>query len=513
MAVTRLIAMHVNKGKSIRQCLKDRTDYAKNGEKTRNGQYVSAYACDPETVDQEFLLSKKEYLRISGRQIPGDIIAYQIRQSFKPGEISAEEANRIGYETAMRFTHGEHAFIVATHTDRTHIHNHIIFNSTSLSCDRKFKDSWFIALALQRLSDQICLEYCLSVIKPRKPGERDNTSPYHRVSFRHMLKENMDAILVSKPESFDAFLEALKDKGYKIKPGRSLAVRGNGQSRFLRFRSLGKGYTEENIRKRITGELAFDPEEERRSWQKSRRSRSMDPEADPAGQRAGNASGRIGDAAAADAASKNRSHGTPRHGSYGSDGKDFDLLIDINRKMQEGKGRGYERWAKIFNVKQMSKILLYLQEHDIRDYEKLQEKAKSSAAKFHELSDAIKEKEARLRDIADLKMQIINYVKTRDVYAEYRKSGYSKRFLESHRDEILLHQAAKKAFDKRGLGKLPHVKDLSSEYGSILAEKRKLYEEYRAAKKEMMNYQIAKQDIDRFLKIDEEQGRQEEKIR
>ena len=412
----------------------------------------------------------------------------------------------------MRFTHGEHAFIVATHTDRAHIHNHIIFNSTSLSCDRKFKDSWFIALALQKLSDQICLEHCLSVIKPRKPGERDNISPYHRVSFRHMLKENIDAILVSNPESFAAFLEALKEKGYEIKPGKNLAVRGNGQSRFLRFRSLGKGYTEEDIRKRITGELAFDPEEEKRTLRKSRRSRSLDPEADSVEQHTGDASGRIGDAAA-DAAGKNRSHGTPRHGSYGADGKDFDLLIDINRKMQEGKGRGYERWAKIFNVKQMSKVLLYLQEHDSRDYEELQEKAKSSAAKFHDLSDAIKEKEARLQDIADLKMQIINYAKTRDVYAEYRKTGYSKRFLESHREEILLHQAAKKAFDKRGLKKLPRVKDLSSEYGSILAEKRKLYEEYRTVKKEMMNYQIAKQDIDRFLKIDEEQGREQEKTR
>ena len=272
MAATRLIAMHVNKGKSIGQCLKDRTDYAKNGEKTQNGQYVSAYACDPETVDQEFLLSKKEYLRITGRQIPGDIIAYQIRQSFKPGEVSAEEANRIGYETAMRFTHGEHAFIVATHTDRAHIHNHIIFNSTNLSCDRKFKDSWFIALALQKLSDQICLEHCLSVIKPRKPGERDNTSPYHRVSFRHMLKENIDAILVSKPESFETFLEVLRDKGYEIKSGKNLAVRGNGQNRFIRFRSLGRGYTEEDIRKRITGELEFDPEEEKEQeipWQGS----------------------------------------------------------------------------------------------------------------------------------------------------------------------------------------------------------------------------------------------------
>ena len=467
MAATRLIAMHVNKGKSIGQCLKDRTDYAKNGEKTQDGQYVSAYACDPETADQEFLLSKKEYFRITGRQIPGDIIAYQIRQSFKPGEVTPEEANRIGYETAMRFTHGEHAFIVATHTDRAHIHNHIIFNSTSLSCDRKFKDSWFIALALQKLSDQICLEHCLSVIKPRKPGERDNVAPYHRVSFRHMLKENIDAILVTPPKDFDSFLAALKEKGYEIKAGKNPAVRGNGQTRYIRFRSLGKGYTEEDIKKRIARELAFDPEEERRNWRKEKQPRRA--------------------------------------------GRDFDLLIDINRKMQEGKGKYYERWAKIYNVKQVSKALLFLQEHDIRDYDDLSEKARTSAERFHEVSDAIKEKEARLKDIADLKTQIINYVKTREVYQKYREAGYSKKFLEAHREEIILHKAAKEAFNKRGLKRLPKVKDLSAEYGVILAVKRKLYEEYRSVKQDMMNYQIAKQDIDRFLKIDEEQRRQQEK--
>lgn len=321
----------------------------------------------------------------------------------------------------------------------------------------------------------------------------------------------MDAILVSKPESFDVFLDALKDKGYEVRNGKNPVIRGNGQTRFIRFRSLGKGYTEDDIRKRISGELEFDPEEERRSWRKNRRSRFSDPKAEGISESDGSKTSR-NKAFAAEEARESGIHGSAQHGKYHSgEGKDFDLLIDINRKMQEVKGRGYERWAKIFNVKQMSKVLLYLQEHDIRDYDDLQEKAKSSEAKFHELSNAIKEKEARLQDIADLKMQIINYVKTRDVYAEYQKTGYSKRFLESHRDEILLHQAAKKAVDKRGLKKHPRVKDLSSEYGSILAEKRKLYEEYRAAKKEMMNYQIAKQDIDRFLKIDEEQRRQQEK--
>ena len=475
MAATRLIAMHQNKGRSVAQCLKDRTDYAKNGEKTENGELISSYACDKETVDEEFLLAKQEYLRITGRRPQGDIIAYQIRQSFKPGEITPQEANDIGYETAMRFTKGNHAFIVATHTDRAHIHNHIIFNSTNLSCDRKFRDSWFIALALQRVSDTICLEHALSVIEPRKPSERDNRNPHMdeaegRPSFRKVLREKIDQLLPAQPKDLEDFLEKLRTSGYEIKKGKHIAIRGPGQKRFIRLHSLGEGYSEEDIRKRIVGEMKLHAEK---------------------GETAG---------------SPKKQSASRRHA--GSD-RGFDLLIDINRKMQEGKSKGYERWAKIYNVKQISKALLFLQEHGIRDYAELDQKATVSAARFHELSDAIKEKEAHLESIKDLKISIISYAKTREVYDAYRKSGYSRKYLEAHREEILLHKAAKEAFNKRELTKLPKVKDLSAEYSRILSEKRKIYEEYRAAKKDMMDYQIAKQDIDRFLKIDEEQHQKE----
>ncbi len=486
MAATRLIAMHQNKGRSVAQCLKDRTDYAKNGEKTENGELISSYACDKETADEEFLLAKQEYLRITGRRPQGDIIAYQIRQSFKPGEITPQEANDIGYETAMRFTKGNHAFIVATHTDRAHIHNHIIFNSTNLSCDRKFRDSWLIALALQRVSDTICLEHALSVIEPRKPSERDNRNPHiddaeGRPSFRKALREKIDQLLQTQPKDLNDLLEKLRASGYEIKKGKHIAIRGPGQKRFIRLRSLGEGYSEEDIRKRIAGEMKLDEEPGKANRQNF-------------GQRS---SGRSG----AEKQSASRKHA-------GSD-RGFDLLIDINRKMQEGTSKGYERWAKIYNVKQISKALLFLQEHGIRDYAELEQKATASAARFHELSDAIKEKEARLESLKDLKTNIINYAKTREVYDAYRKSGYSRKYLENHREEILLHKAAKEAFNKRELAKLPKVKDLSAEYSRILSEKRKLYEEYRAVKKEMMNYQIAKQDIDRFLKIDEEQHQKE----
>jgi hypothetical protein len=152
LAATRLIALHKNKGKSVAACLKSRTDYAQSPDKTQQGELVSSYECSPLTADEEFMLSKRQYELATGRRQKSDVIAYQIRQSFRPGEITAEEANKVGYELAMRFTKGKHAFVVATHTDRQHIHNHVIFNSTALDGTRKFRDFFFSALAVQRLS-------------------------------------------------------------------------------------------------------------------------------------------------------------------------------------------------------------------------------------------------------------------------------------------------------------------------------------------------------------------------
>ena len=143
LAATRLIALHKNKGMTIAACLKNRTDYIENPDKTEQGQFVSSYACSTLTADEEFMLTKRQYDLVNGRRQKSDVIAYQIRQSFRPGEITAEEANKVGYELAMRFTKGKYAFVVATHTDRQHIHNHVIFNSTALDGTRKFRDFSF----------------------------------------------------------------------------------------------------------------------------------------------------------------------------------------------------------------------------------------------------------------------------------------------------------------------------------------------------------------------------------
>ena len=259
MAATRLIAMHINKGKTLAQCLEARTDYAQNPEKTEKGDLVTAYECDPMTCDEEFLLSKRQYLQYTGRERRGDVIAYQIRQSFKPGEVTAEEANRIGYELALAFTKGKHAFIVATHTDRANIHNHIIFNSTALDCRRKFRDFHKSGVALQHISDRICLEHGLSVIEPKPYRERTKRTVYPKhPRLRDGLRDDIDRILQRKPESFAGFLSMLAEAGYEIKQGKNLSVRGRNQKRFIRLNSLGEGYSEAEIRDIISGKRLFN---------------------------------------------------------------------------------------------------------------------------------------------------------------------------------------------------------------------------------------------------------------
>ena len=468
MAATRLITMHQNKGKSVDKSLSDRTDYAKNGEKTENGQFISSYACQAESVDEEFMLSKREYERLTGRHPRGNIIAYQIRQSFKPGEITPEEANQVGYETAMRFTKGNHAFIVATHTDKAHIHNHIIFNSTSLDCTHKFRDFFFVGLALQRLSDIICLEHGLSVIERKKPSERMKRTTYpEKKSLRDEIRETINQLLKDESiKDFDEFLHKLEDAGFEIKRGKHISIKGKNQKRYIRLRSLGEGYTEDDLKKILAGEMerAFeDIEKSEKQPEVHRRKREE---------------------------------------------HEFDLLIDIQKKLAQGKGQYYVRFAKNFNTKQVAKAVLFLKQHDIRSYEALEKKVQTVVTSFNELSASIKEKEKRLAEIQVLKTHIINYVKTKDVYADYRKCGYSKKFLEEHRQEILLHKAAKNAFDELEVKKLPKVKELNAEYAEVLAEKKKLYGDYRQAKKDMQEIQRAKYDIDQFLKDDEEQNKE-----
>ena len=461
MAAVRLIALHANKGRTIAQTLNDRTDYAKNPAKTEKGELVTAYCCDPITVDEEFMLQKRLYYQKTGRSRADDVIAYQIRQSFKPGEITPEEANRLGHELALRFTKGKYSFIVATHTDRTHIHNHIVFNSTAMDGTKKFRDFRRSGIALQKISDLICLENGLSVITPAPYLERRKRTEYpKRESVRSVICGDIDWILSGKPKGFQEFLEAMEAVGYEIKQGKHLAVKGRGQQRFVRLSSLGEGYREEAIRALLSGEKQHE----------------------------------------------GKAPGQPRRE------KPVSLLIDVQRKMQE-KGAGYARWATVYNLKQMAKTLVYLRDHQVDSAEQLRELTAQKAAKRDELLSSIQTSEKRLAEIATLKKHIINYSKTRSTYEAYRKAGYSRKFFEAHREELTLHKAAKQAFDELGVKKLPKVKKLNAEYAELLSGKKTAYAEYRKLRDEAQELAIAERNIASLYEAErqEQQKEKEEK--
>lgn len=458
MATTRIIPMHQNKGKTIRQCLSDRLDYGKNPDKTHDGQLISAYACDPETADAEFALSKREYYQLTGRRQDSDVIAYQVRQSFRPGEITPEEANRIGYEFAERFLKGNHAFIVCTHTDKQHIHNHIYWNSTRLDCTRKFRNFWGSTMAVRKLSDLICVQHRLSVIENPKPhGISYNRwqGDIEKLSNRDRLCLDMDAALAKKPHDLEGFYSLMEQAGYTVTRGKNITFSHPRQKRNIRMRSLPEEYREDAIREVLAGRRIHNP--------RKRRS----PLAEQKAQ----------------------------------------LVSALEAKQNQGRGHYYDLSIQNQITKQQAKALLYYQQHGFTsadDFEAFAESVDAVKQRRDALSAQITSAEKRLNEIAVLQKHITNYLKTKDIYAGYRASGYSKAYYEEHEDAIKLCKASKRAFDEllpsdtsgktAGSHKkqLPSLNALRAEYAELLAMKKAAYPEYYRAKdeyRELLTYQ------------------------
>ena len=455
--------LHTGKGRTVGTAISDIIDYVENPDKTDSGRLITSYQCDSRIADAEFLFSKRQYLAKTGRRRGADdVIAYTIRQSFVPGEITPEEANRLGCELARRFTKGNHAFIVCTHIDKAHIHNHIIWNSTTLDCTRKFRDFLGSGRAVRRLNDTICIENGYSIVaNPKRRGKSYNKwlgskPPCHR----DQLRMAIDAALAQKPADLDALLKLLQEAGVTVKRrGKGISLQAPERKGFIRLdaRSMGQEYDLTELLAVLAGEKTHTP------------------------------------------SAKNIHHADPPK---------VNLLVDIQAKLQAGKGAGYARWAKTFNLKQMAQTLNYLTEHGLLDYADLIAKADEATGRYHELSARIKAAEQRMAEIAVLKTHIINYAKTREVYVAYRKAGYSKKFLAEHEGDILLHKAAKKAFDDMGIKKLPTVKSIQAEYAGLLAEKKKLYPEYSAVRQEMKDLQMAKTNVARLLGYEEKADRE-----
>ena len=464
MATTRLIPLHTGKGRNFGKAIRNVIGYVSNPKKTHQGELVTGFGCNPETADGEFLLMKREYIAQTGRlRGKDDVIAYHLRQSFVPGEITPEEANRIGCELASRFTHGQHAYVVATHEDRRHVHSHIIISAVNLDCDRKFRNFWGSSKAIRRLSDTLCIQNGLSIIEQPK-GHSKSYNKWlgneAKTSQREVLREALDAALARQPKDFEELLTMLQRGGWEVKRGKRISLKGKGQERFKRLDSLGEDYSEAALRAIIAGEKEHHPREKK----------TVQPM------------------------------------------RQVNLLVDIQAKLQAGKGAGYERWAKVFNLKQMAQTLNYLSENNLMNIEDLTAKTDAAIARVHELQVTIRETEKRMAELHALKGHIINYVKTREVYVAYRMAGYSKKFVAEHEQEIKLHQAAKEAFSALGTQKIPKVKEIQAEYDALREKKKQAYAAYHQAQDEMRQLLTVRANVERILGIEEkEKERQKEK--
>lgn len=460
MASTYIRPYKKAKGLTALQTMKDRFDYGLNPKKCA---VVASHLCDPVTAHAEFMLVKSQYQAETGREANRGHLFFQIRQGFPPGEVTPEEANRIGYETAMRWTKGKYQFFVCTHTDKGCIHNHIYYNATAFDRSRKFHNFLGSTFAMRRLSDRVCIENGLSYIVNPKQHSKSKYKHYGQwldaasgkpLTFQQRLKAAIGACLAEKPDSVDAFLAAMEEAGFEHKWGHGgvLSFRAEGQERFTRLRAstLGEGYGQDDILAVIEG----------------------------------------GDSLTA---------GRGRAMSAGSPGK-VNLIIDIQEKMRGGKGPAYERWAKVYNLKQMAAALQFLQENNLLEYSELDKRASQAVDRFHELAGEIQKTEAAQKRNGDLRAAVVDYARTRPVFEEYKARKYSRAYLAEHESDIADYRAAQAAMKELLNGeRLPKMDVLKAEAGRLAAEKKALYAEYRAAQKDMREVVAVKGNIDHLL--------------
>jgi hypothetical protein len=449
LATTFIKPIRASKGKTAAQTMIDSLDYIMNPKKTRGGELTAGYECDPRTAATEFLMSKQEYSDFTGKERKRNVLLYHMRQSFKPGEITPEEATKIGYELAMRWTKGKHSFVVAAHEDKEHIHCHIMFNAVNTGCTKKFYNFWGSSFAVRRLSDIICLENGLSIVKDPKPSKGhygtwlgDKKEPSQKIQ----LEQLIDKVLAGKPPTFEDFIKLLEAENCKFKRDRR-SVCLPGKKGFHRLNGLSEDYTEAAIRERIEGKRTTPQREKapRASQQK------------------------------------------------------FNLLIDVQNSIKAQNSPGYERWAKTFSLKQAAKTLLFLEDNNLDDLEKLSDSAQKAKDDFNDIQTRIHAADARMKDITLLQKHIGTYIKTKDIYAGYKKSKFSKKFRSENEKALADHKAAKAYFDELKLDKLPTISMLKQEYAALSAEKKKLYGGYSAARNYMQEILMAQQNVHMLL--------------
>ena len=447
--------MAVTKIKPVKSTLKKALDYIQNPDKTDGKMLVSSFGCSPETADIEFAFTIAQALN------RGNNLAHHLIQSFEPGEVDYQKAHEIGKQLADAVTKGQYEYVLTTHIDKGHVHNHIIFCAVNFVDHHKYNSNKRSYYGIRNMSDRLCRENGLSVVVPQKGGKGKSYAEYIAektgTSWKGKLKIAVDA-LIPQVSSFEELLSRLQAAGYEIKPGKYVSCRAPGQERFTRLKTLGADYTEEAIRERIEG----------------RRTRTA------------------------------KAPKTERGVS---------LLIDIENSIKAAQSRGYEQWAKIHNLKQAAKTLNFLTEHQISRYEDLTAKITEIQTESDKAGDALKEVEKRLADMAVLIKNVSTFQKTKPAYDTYRKARNKERYRAAHEGTVILHEAAAKALKAAGISKLPNLAALQAEYEKLQEQKEALRADYGKLKKQVREYDVIKQNIDSILRQPREPERKKRKER
>ena len=437
--------MAVTKIKAIRGTLSKAIAYILNPEKTDEKLLVSSYGCASETAAREFEWTRK--IAEQKGMNPVRIIARHVIQSFEVGEVTPELAHEIGKQFADEILGGKYEYVLTTHIDKDHVHNHLIFNAVDFVDYHAYKSYKRIYYDMREVSDRLCKENGLSVIPPSQNkgmGYKEYTEAKRGTSWKQKLKQTIDRLVITAKD-YDDFLRLMQEAGYEIKTGKYISFRAEGQERFTRSKTIGEDYTEERIKERIAGR-------------------------------------------------------SPRRNRRQTVPKDISLIGDIQERIRLIDSRGYEYKAKLTILKEAARTLNYLTENNLLQYADLEKKVEDVHSSYDRTGKELKGVEARLREVQPLIKNISNYQRLKPVYDAFQKAKDKPGFKAKHEAELVIFEAARSTLlAMQGDEKLPSLKTLQAEQAQLFEEQERLYAERNRFKKEAKQIETIKSNVDTFL--------------
>ena len=437
--------MAVTKIKAIRGTLSKAIAYILNPEKTDEKLLVSSYGCASETAAREFEWTRK--IAEQKGMNPVRIIARHVIQSFEIGEVTPELAHEIGKQFADEILEGKYEYVLTTHIDKDHVHNHLIFNAVDFVDYHAYKSYKRIYYDMREVSDRLCKENGLSVIPPSQNkgmGYKEYTEAKRGTSWKQKLKQTIDRLVITAKD-YDDFLRLMQEAGYEIKTGKYISFRAEGQERFTRSKTIGENYTEERIKERIAGR-------------------------------------------------------TPRKSERQTTPKGISLIGDIQERIRLIDSKGYEHKAKLTILKEAARTLNYLTDNNLLQYADLEKKVEDVHSSYDRTGKELKVVEARLREVQPLIKNISNYQRLKPVYDAFQKAKDKPSFKAKHEAELVIFEAARSTLlAMQGDEKLPSLKTLQAEQQRLLDEQQRLYDERAKLKKEVKQIETIKSNVDTFL--------------